>query len=88
MTCRDGLFKSPKPEILSSPLVHRIVSEVYRLPPSLREACISQGFRLLLRKATVMIKYVEAELYALFVYRSSFFYINTINTLFYLVVIC
>eukprot|EP00026_Physarum_polycephalum_P004318 Phypoly_transcript_04336.p1 GENE.Phypoly_transcript_04336~~Phypoly_transcript_04336.p1 ORF type:complete len:617 (+),score=85.46 Phypoly_transcript_04336:52-1902(+) len=59
---KDGLFKAPKPEILSSPLVARMINEVYDLPAALREACVSQGFRLLLRKASVMIKFVEAEL--------------------------
>jgi len=56
------MFKPPKPDTLNAPIVSRIIADVYKLPPALREAYISQGFRMLIRKAIVMIKYVDSKL--------------------------
>jgi len=58
-SARDGLFRPLKSY---SPLVNRMLVEVFRLPHGLREGYITQAMRLLTRKAVVLIKYVEAEL--------------------------
>jgi len=56
---REGLFR---PLRGVSPMVSKMLVEVLRLPHSLREGYIAQMMRLLIRKAVVLIKYVEAEL--------------------------
>jgi len=59
-SARDGLFRPLKSS--ASLLVSRILVDVFRLQPELREGYIAQAMRLLMRKAVVLIKYVDAEL--------------------------
>jgi hypothetical protein len=60
-SARDGLFRLLKAG--PSLLVTRILTEVCRLQQQeLREGYIAQAMRLLMRKAVVLIKYVDAEL--------------------------
>jgi len=56
---QDGLFRPVK---AGAPCVDFLIVETFRLPHCLREAYINQSMKLLLRKASVLIKYVEAEL--------------------------
>jgi len=57
-TAQDTLFRQVKS---IAPCIEKLVIEVYRLPHSLREGYIAQSMRLLIRKAVILIKYVEAE---------------------------
>lgn len=45
----------------SSPFVENMLNEVFRLPSDLREGIVLQSRRLLVRKAVLLIKYVEAR---------------------------
>jgi len=55
----QGILNSVKEP---SQFVHRLITEVYRLPHCLRLPYISQSNRLLTRKAVALIKYVECEM--------------------------
>eukprot|EP01113_Clastostelium_recurvatum_P002350 TRINITY_DN1097_c0_g1_i4.p1 TRINITY_DN1097_c0_g1~~TRINITY_DN1097_c0_g1_i4.p1 ORF type:complete len:649 (-),score=122.12 TRINITY_DN1097_c0_g1_i4:12-1958(-) len=55
---RDGLFRLSR---ASASFVHKMISDVFKLPQSLREGYIIYSQRLLQRKAVALIKYVDAE---------------------------
>jgi len=58
-TAQDGLFRVVKS---AAPCIEKMLQEVFSLPNALREAYIAHSIRLLIRKAVLLIKYVEAEL--------------------------
>jgi len=58
-TTQDGLFRTVK---TCAPCVENMLIEALRLPASVREGYIVQSMRMLVRKAVVLIKYVEAGL--------------------------
>lgn len=59
---RHGLFRPVK---AAAPCIHQLIGEVLSLPLPVREAYLSQSLRAFVRKAVLLVKYVEAELYGL-----------------------
>jgi len=59
-TEQEGLFRVVKD---SAQCIQHIIVEMYKLPHALRETYLVQSLRVLTRKAVVLIKYVQAELY-------------------------
>ena len=55
----EDLFRSVK---IVAPCVLQMLQDVFRLPIFLRESFVLQSMKLLIRKAVLLIKYVEAEL--------------------------
>jgi len=59
-TEQEGLFRVVKE---SAQCIQHIIVEMYKLPHALRETYLVQSLRVLTRKAVVLIKYVQVELY-------------------------
>jgi hypothetical protein len=55
----EDLFRPVK---IVAPCVQQMIADLYRLPMFLRESFVLQSMKLLIRKAVLLIKYVEAEL--------------------------